>query len=181
VSVEDDEHSGQSSTTRTTENIEKIRDLIHEDRRRTIHELAGTVGINYGVCQILKENLNMCRIAAKFVPRLLTKDQKHWHINVCLKLQEKATTDPTFTNISRIITGNKSWIYSYDPETRQQSSQWKSPQSPRAKKAWQVRSSTKSMLTNFYDVKGIVHREFVPPNTTVNSDSYCDVLREYVC
>jgi hypothetical protein len=26
-------------------------------------------------------------------------------------------------------------------------------------------------------VKGIVRREFVPPNTMVNSDFYCDVLR----
>jgi hypothetical protein len=29
----------------------------------------------------------------------------------------------------------------------------------------------------FFDVKGIVHREFVPPNTTVNSVYYCDILR----
>jgi hypothetical protein len=38
--------------------------LIHEDHRRTIHELADTVAISYGVCQeILTENLNMRRIA----------------------------------------------------------------------------------------------------------------------
>jgi hypothetical protein len=73
--------------------------------------------------------------------------------------------------------GDESWIYGYDPETKQQLSQWKSPQSPRAEKAWQVRSSTKSMLTVFFVVKGIAHCEFVPPNTTVNSDFYCDVLR----
>jgi hypothetical protein len=29
----------------------------------------------------------------------------------------------------------------------------------------------------FFNVKGIVHRELVPPNTTVNSDFYCEVLR----
>jgi histone-lysine N-methyltransferase SETMAR len=72
---------------------------------------------------------------------------------------------------------DESWIYSYDPETKEQSSQWKSPQSPRAKMAWQVRSSTKNMLIVFFDVKGIVHSEFVSPNSTVNSDFYCDVLR----
>jgi hypothetical protein len=27
------------------------------------------------------------------------------------------------------------------------------------------------------DMKEIVHGEFVPPNNTVNSDLYCDVLR----
>jgi hypothetical protein len=32
------------------------------------------------------------------------------------------------------LTDDKSWIYSYDPETKQQILQFKSPQSPRAKK-----------------------------------------------
>jgi hypothetical protein len=32
------------------------------------------------------------------------------------------------------------------------------------------------MLIIFFDVKGIFHRESVPPNTTVNSDFYYDVL-----
>jgi hypothetical protein len=36
---------------------------IHEDRRRTMHEFADTVWISYGVRQILREHLNMRRIA----------------------------------------------------------------------------------------------------------------------
>jgi hypothetical protein len=98
----------------------------------------------------------MRRIAAKFVPRLLTNEQKQWRVNVCLELREKANEDQTF--ITRIIMGDEIWIYwyGYDPETQQQLSQWKSPQSPRAKKARQVRSSTNSMLiVFFFDVKGI--------------------------
>jgi hypothetical protein len=51
VSVEDDERSGRPSTSKTTENVEKSRELVHEDRGRTIHELADTVGISYGACQ----------------------------------------------------------------------------------------------------------------------------------
>jgi hypothetical protein len=34
--------------------------------------------------------LNMCHISVKFIPWLLTYDQKQWCINVCLELQEKA-------------------------------------------------------------------------------------------
>jgi hypothetical protein len=64
VSVEDDEHSGRPSNSKTIENVEKIRELIHKDRRQTILELADTVGISYGVChEILTENLNMRHIA----------------------------------------------------------------------------------------------------------------------
>jgi hypothetical protein len=95
----------------------------------------------------LTENLNMSCIAAKFVPWLLTNDQKQQHVNICLELWKKANEDPTF--ISWIITGDKNWIYGYDPETKQQLSQWKSPEIPRAKKARQVQSSTKSMLIFF--------------------------------
>jgi hypothetical protein len=57
----------------------------------------------------------MRRIAAKFVPQHLTNEQKQRHINVCLELQEKANEDKTF--ISRIITGDESWIYGYDYAT----------------------------------------------------------------
>jgi hypothetical protein len=64
VSTEDDKGSGRPRTGKTTENVKKIRELLHEDRRRTIHELAGTVGISYGICkEIVKENLNTRLIA----------------------------------------------------------------------------------------------------------------------
>jgi hypothetical protein len=72
---------------------------------------------------------------------------------------------------------DESWIYGYDPETKQQLSQWRSPQSPRAKKGTAGLEFNKGMLIVFLNVKGIVHREFVPPNTMVNSDFCCDVLR----
>ena len=53
-------------------------------RRRTIHGLCAEVGIGYGSCQrILTEQLNMHRIAAKFVPRVLTHDQKDSRVAIC--------------------------------------------------------------------------------------------------
>jgi hypothetical protein len=36
-------------------------------------------------------------------------------------------------SISKIVTGDESWIYGYDPEIKQQLSQWKSSQLPKAK------------------------------------------------
>ena len=67
--------------------------------------------------------------------------------------------------------------FSYNPETKRQSSLWKSPMSPRPKKATQVKCNLKSMITTFFDSKGIVHKEFVPTGQNVNSGFYCEVLR----
>jgi hypothetical protein len=50
VSVEDNKRSERQSTSKMIENVETIRELIHEDRCWTIHELTDTIGISYGVC-----------------------------------------------------------------------------------------------------------------------------------
>jgi histone-lysine N-methyltransferase SETMAR len=118
----------------------------------------------------LSDDLNIRRIAAKFVPRLLSNDQKEHRVAVCRELRDQARDDPNF--ISKVITGDESWVYGYDPETKQQSSQWKSPNSPRPKKARQVRNNVKSMLIFFFDIKGIVHKEFLPPAQTINGKFY---------
>ena len=124
----------------------------------------------------------MHRVAAKFVPRILTADQKQQRVNVCIELCQLTSDDKTF--LSRVITGDENWVYGYDPETKRQSSQWKSPTSPRPKKARQVKSNLKSMIITFFDIKGIVNKEFVPTGRTVNSGFYYEVLwtlREKAC
>jgi hypothetical protein len=52
-------------------------------------------------------------IAAKFVPRLLTDDQKQHRLEVCMELKEQVRSDPDF--LSKVVTGDESWIYVYDP------------------------------------------------------------------
>ena len=54
--------------------------------------------------------------------------------------------------LKRVITGDESWVYGYDVETKAQSSQWKTPEEPTPKKAHQVRSTVKVFLTVFFDV-----------------------------
>jgi len=45
------------------------------------------------------------------------------------------------------------------------------------KKARQVRSNAKMMLIAFFNVRGIVHHEFVPPGQTGNQEFYLEFLR----
>ena len=112
--VEDDKHSGQPSTCTTPEMIAKVREVTLEDRRQTIHDVCNRVGLSYGSCQrILVDELNMRRIAAKFVPHLLNNDQRDHRVQVCNELQEAVRHDPNF--LSRVITGDESWVYGYDP------------------------------------------------------------------
>ena len=116
----------------------------------------------------------MHRIAAKFVPRVLTQDQKESRVAICQELKETVINNPTL--LLNVTTGDESIVYAYDPETKLQSLQWKSPGSPRPKRARMQKSKLKTLIC-FFDQEGIGHREFVPPAMTVNADFCCDVLR----
>jgi histone-lysine N-methyltransferase SETMAR len=149
TNVDEDERSGRPSTNATPKNIVKVRDAFLADRRQTIHDVCEISGLSHGTVQrILADNLNMRRISARFLPRLLSFDQKVHRVSVCRELKQQARDDPNF--ISNIIAGNETWVYSYDSEIKQQSTQWKSPNSSRPKKVRQVRSNAKSRIFFFF-------------------------------
>ena len=119
--ADDDERSGRASTSTTPENIAKVREAILADRRQTIPDVCEIVGLSYGTVQrILADSLNMRHISARFVPRLLSDDQKALRVSVCRELKQQARDYTSF--ISSIITGDETWVYGYDLETKQQSS-----------------------------------------------------------
>jgi hypothetical protein len=118
----------------------------------------------------------MRRVAAKFVPNLLSYEEKELLLDVAQEMLECANGDLDF--LKTVITGDESWVNGYDPGTKAQSSQWKSPLSPRPKKARQVRSKVKAMLTVFFFYyRGVVHHEYAPEAQSVNKQYYQEVLR----
>ncbi|XP_029167068.1 uncharacterized protein LOC114937661 [Nylanderia fulva] len=61
----------------TEDNVTKIHDLVLADRRLKVREIAETVGISKDrVGYILHEILGMKKLSARWVPRLLTPDNK---------------------------------------------------------------------------------------------------------
>jgi len=49
----------------------------------------------------------MKRVAAKFVPHLLSEDQRANRLDVCREMKDQLKSDPDF--LSKIITGDESW------------------------------------------------------------------------
>ena len=58
----------------------------------------------------------MSKICAKMVPRLLNEGQKERRVQVCLDILELLETEPNL--LKRVVTGNESWIFEYDPLTK---------------------------------------------------------------
>jgi hypothetical protein len=66
----------------------------------------------------------MNRVCARWVPQILTAA----HLTKRVKLSKqfiKKVNRGGIRFLDRIITTDESWFHYYDPETKQQSSQWK--------------------------------------------------------
>jgi len=177
TSTANDDRSGRPSTAKTPSKVEEVRAAVNQDRRRTIHDLCAEVGIGYGSCQrILTEQPNMHRTVAKFVPRVLTQDQKDSRVATCQELKETVINEPTlFLNVIKAMKA------SFMLTTQRQNCSLRNGrvlrlQDPK-KHVCKKKNKLKTMLICLFDQEGIVHREFVPHGMTVNVDFYCDVLR----
>ncbi|XP_027233874.2 uncharacterized protein [Penaeus vannamei] len=176
--MEDNLRSGRPSTTRTEVNVERVRHMLRSDRRLTVRLMANELGINRdSVWKILTEDLDKRKVCAKMVPKLLNDDQKDRRMQVCRDILERLETDPDL--LGRVITSDESWIFEYDPETKHQSLQLKSQSSPRPKNARQ--SKVKVMLITFFDVRGIVHCEFLSQGQTISQHIYKKILQRLLC
>ncbi|UYV78256.1 hypothetical protein LAZ67_16000691 [Cordylochernes scorpioides] len=174
--VNDEERAGRPSTSSTDEKINEVKKMILANRRITVREVAEDLNISIGSCHsIFINDLGMRRVAAKFVPKLLNCDQKQHRMNIANEMLDSVRDDPNL--LQRAITGDEAWVYGYDVEAKAQSSQWKLPHEPRPKKARQVRSNVKVLLTVFFDYRGVVHHEFLPQGRTVNKEYYLQVMR----
>ena len=149
ASVESDPRLGRTSTSQKEEVMDQVHKKVLENCCLTVQEIVAEVGISTGsVHSILTEDLNLWRVSAKFVPKLLTEQQKELWKEISEDMLDFANYDPEF--IKTIITGDETWVYGYNPETKFQSSQWNHLESPRPKKAQQVCSNVKVMLTCFF-------------------------------
>ena len=69
TSVDNDEHTGRPTSCTIPETVARIQELIRQDGRRTIPDIAEELEVGYGTCQrVLTEELGMHRVASKFVP-----------------------------------------------------------------------------------------------------------------
>jgi late competence protein required for DNA uptake (superfamily II DNA/RNA helicase) len=100
-SVDSNPCSGRPSTSRTPENVECIPAAINENQRLAVRELEEDLGIPQTIIsEILMEYLGKKRVAAKFVPWLLSQERKEFHTLVTQDMLEPLTKTQIFSKRS---------------------------------------------------------------------------------
>jgi len=123
--------------------------MLLDVRRMKVREIAETIGISKGrVGYMLHEELDMKKLCARWVLRLLTADQKRTRMKIseqCLERFNKNKTD----FVRRFIIIDETWIHHYTPESKQQSKQWTETRCSEPMKTRSVPSAGKVMASVF--------------------------------
>lgn len=102
----------------TSETVKSVEKLIEEGRRVNIHEIAYTTGIAATqVHEIIHCHLNMSKLSARWVPRLLSETQTKARMAACQELL-RISNDLGESILSRIITVDETWLPFFMPESK---------------------------------------------------------------
>ena len=113
TSTSDEHRPGRPIEVTTPEMIEKIHDMILDDPKLKLRELAEAVHISYGsVYNIMHEKLEARKLCSRWVPRSLTIDQKLERVSIskrCLDIYKHNSNK----FLHRYITVGGTWIHHY--------------------------------------------------------------------
>ena len=106
-SVEDDTRPGRPKASVTKANIAAVKIVVKQDAQLSVKDIAKCTGISEGSVQtILKKRLDLRKVFARWVPHLLTEEQK----TQCLKCARELLKTYKGCNsqvISNLLTGDK--------------------------------------------------------------------------
>ena len=133
-SVRDDERCGRNKEVNTPKLISQIKNFKHKDRFVSIETKSAQFHVIVGtVHTIIRKELKIRKIYAKFVPRVLREDQEDRRCHDSREMVQLINLDHAV--LDALVTCDESLIYCSDPETKRQSSQWKHAGSSRPQKA----------------------------------------------
>ena len=94
-SIVDDPRSGRPKDVTTDEKVEIVHILFMCNRMRDLRSIASEVGISFGTVQtILTDILGMCKVSARWVPRVMSDYQKRSRLDISRYLLSRYEDNP---------------------------------------------------------------------------------------
>ena len=163
-SIENEPWVGWPVSVLTEKNIATVKTLIEEDARYTVQEIEESL-------KILCEGLGLRKICARWVPHLLTDEQKQSRVRLASQVKEKYDKcDPH--RLEEIVTGDETWIYHFQPDSKAKNKVWVSSEGDRPVIARCCKTSNRMLYARFFDSKGPVLQIPVPKGSSVTGKFY---------
>ncbi|GFR95729.1 histone-lysine N-methyltransferase SETMAR, partial [Elysia marginata] len=177
--MEDEPCPGRPVTACGDANISKVLVPWSDDRRKTCDEISKDTSMSRtSAFRVLTNKLNNNNNKfSKWVPLFLTDAQEESRVNFSRNFLGRFQTEQN-DFLGRVITGDDTWVYYWDPETKRQSAEWRDFDEPRPQKVRRKQGALKVMRMISFDMNGVILRWPVLISTTINAQYYKKVLQD---
>ena len=178
--TKDQRPQNPKKTVRTPDIVASVAAAVENNRRLNIRKLAQKTHVSYGtIHNILHKDLGMSKKSARWVPKLLTEDQKRERARISQEFLELVEREEEEV-LGKILTIDESMVSLHTPETKRQSMQWIKKGEPGPIKARVHATRSKVMVLAFFDQKGVVYTNYVPKGVTVNAAYILKILPIFI-
>ena len=175
-SIKNAPKSGRPKSASRKEIVSKIKEIIEEDARFTVRDIARKVGISPSMVHlILKKHLKVRNISARWVPHLLTDEQKRQRVKVAKKLLQMF---PKYDKeqFANVVTGDETWVHYFEPVRKVSNKIWATQHSKRPIIAKRSLSTKKVLYAIFFSGEGVAIKVPVKKGKSITGKYYEDVV-----
>lgn len=173
--LKDDTRSGRPRISTDEVTIAAVQKMLIENPRVTYIEIQDNLKISSdSVHKILHQHLGYRKLLSRFVPHSLSQEQKNKRMKVCQK-NIKMLEDGGSRIISKIITGDETYVYFFDQKSPQELRQWVHKDEPPPAQGKKLRSVKKVLYAVFFRSTGLVKAVRLDTQKTVTANWYTTV------
>lgn len=123
--------------------------------------------------RIVRTDLGFRKVCARWVPHELTEEYKNRRMAAALDFLARYEAEGELM-LSRIVTGDETWVHHYTLPTKRQSSIWKAADKAAPTKFKMGKSAHKVLCTTFWNAKGVIFVQYT--KATVGAAQYFDTM-----
>ena len=175
-SIKNASKSGRPKSASRKKIVSKIMEIIEGDARFTVRDIARKVGISLSTVHlILKKHLKVRKISARWVPHLLTDEQKKQQVKVAKKLLQMF---PKYdkNQFANVVTGDETRVHYFEPLRKVSNKIWATKHSKRPIIAKHSLSTKKVLYAIFFSGEGVAIKVPVKKGKSITRKYYKDVV-----
>ena len=175
-SIKNAPKSGRPKSASRKEIISKIKEIIEGDARFTVCDIARKVGISLSTVHlILKKHSKVRKISARWVPHLLTDEQKRQWVKVAKKLLQMF---PKYDKkqFANAVTGDETWVRYFEPVRKVSNKIWATKHSKRPIIAKRSLSTKKVLYAIIFSGEGVAIKVPVKKGKSITGMYYKDAV-----
>ena len=170
-SVEDDPRPGRPVTAATKYNIQRIEQLVEEDRRISLRAIQALTSLNLKtIHDIMHDHLDMRKRKSRWVPHFLTPENRQKRLNFAKTMLTAYQAGRL--RLDHIITGDECWIYHRKIQKAQSNCSWRRRGEEPETLVRRDRFEAKTLFSIFFRSTGPLQITYLESGVTIDHQVY---------